>query len=554
MASIADSVAAAFKQLPSLQAYRFEVLGTILGMILFAALSYLQTSPLIWGLVTTALFSSLLLPNWRQRLSVMTIMQIASLLCMLGVFYVESTTANHMWSTYYKIQVAPFANNRYVINVNGMAQQVIDSVAQRKELKSFYFKSYQHINTGNKLDNVLVIGAGTGGDVAIALAQGAKHVDAVEIDPAIYAIGKKLHPNQPYQDPRVTVHINDDRALLQRTQQQYDLIIYALTDSLMLIPSQSSLRLENYMYTLEGLTAASKRLKPDGVFAFYNYFYTQNWFIDRIANTLSLIYSKPPCLDEFGIYIYGTAALTTSFNSQVISCPKHWISSGGVHETPSTDNHPFIYLKDSSLSPLYVISLIYVSLLALFLVKKTGTSVSAMRNYFDLFLMGVAFLLLETKSVVSYALLFGSTWMINTLVFTGILFSVYLAIEVARRYQDFNRYVLYALLCIALVVAWFIPASSLLSLSPVLRFMAATTLTFSPIFIANLIFAGRIAETATSTDAMGANLLGAVFGGLLEYSSLILGHQHLILLILVMYSAAFVWLLQKRVALRESYA
>ena len=78
-------------------------------------------------------------------------------------------------------------------------------------------------------DRVLVIGAGSGTDVALALAKGAKHVDAVEIDPRLAQIGRDFHPEGVYDDPRVTVHVNDGRAFLRGTDEQYDLIVYALT-------------------------------------------------------------------------------------------------------------------------------------------------------------------------------------------------------------------------------------------------------------------------------------------------------------------------------------
>ena len=58
------------------------------------------------------------------------------------------------------------------------------------------------------------MGAGSGSDVAIALSKGAKHVDAVDIDPRILEIGAERNPNHPYQDPRVTRYVDDGRAFL----------------------------------------------------------------------------------------------------------------------------------------------------------------------------------------------------------------------------------------------------------------------------------------------------------------------------------------------------
>ena len=65
--------------------------------------------------------------------------------------------------------------------------------------------------------------------------------------------------------------------------------------------------------------------------------------------------------------------------------------------------------------------------------RVAGGPLGAMGGYLDLFFMGAAFLLLETKNVVQFALLFGTTWFVNSLVFAGILLSVLAAVEIARR-------------------------------------------------------------------------------------------------------------------------
>jgi len=69
--------------------------------------------------------------------------------------------------------------------------------------------------------------------------------------------------------------------------------------------------------------------------------------------------------------------------------------------------------------------------------------------------------------------------------------------------------------------------------------LAATVLAFFPIFLANLIFAQRFAGVGSSTVAFGANLLGAMTGGLLEYISLVTGYRALLPLAAVLYALAF---------------
>jgi hypothetical protein len=98
---------------------------------------------------------------------------------------------------------------------------------------------------------------------------------------------------------------------------------------------------------------------------------------------------------------------------------------------------------------------------------------------------------------------------------------------------------LFAGLFVSLVVAWAVTPSSLLSLAPVPRFAAATGLAFAPVFMANLIFAQRFKDVATSTVALGANLLGAMVGGVLEYASLVVGYRALLLLVSGLYLCAF---------------
>ena len=80
-------------------------------------------------------------------------------------------------------------------------------------------------------NSVLVLGAGTGNDVAAALRNGANRVVAVEIDPLILRLGKKLHFEQPYSSDRVIPVLNDARSFLQNDSEQFDLIMFSLLDS-----------------------------------------------------------------------------------------------------------------------------------------------------------------------------------------------------------------------------------------------------------------------------------------------------------------------------------
>ena len=173
--------------------------------------------------------------------------------------------------------------------------------------------------------------------------------------------------------------------------------------------------------------------------------------------------------------------------------------------------------------------------------RLAGGKFGAMRGYLDLFFMGAGFLLLETKSVVQFALLFGTTWFVNALVFAGILLVILAAIEVERRTRIRRPGLLFSLLFGGLLVAGLVPGSWLLSLATAPRFLAASALAFFPVFIANLVFAERFRDTADPTTAFGANLLGAMLGGVLEYLSLITGYRGLLVIAAILYMLAWVF-------------
>jgi hypothetical protein len=153
--------------------------------------------------------------------------------------------------------------------------------------------------------------------------------------------------------------------------------------------------------------------------------------------------------------------------------------------------------------------------------------------------MGAAFLLLETRYVTGFALLFGSTWLVNAMVFAGVLLAVLCAVETSRLISPRSLTPLYLLLAGTLALAYAIPLSTLLALAPPLRLAAAIALAFAPIFCANLIFATRFADTSGSTAAFGANLLGALLGGALEYAALVIGYRALLLVAACLYLLAF---------------
>ncbi len=529
IAGPAEIVGRCFADLTPLTAYRWDLVGSLLGISAFTVLSFLWAPPAVWGVIVAAAFV-LLVPNLKRVLAIL------SGAAIVAVLLTESLQPNTSWSPYYKVTTEDLSNNpSYVdISVNGIPHQLMAPAQWKLEQgEQQYSTPYERIKD-NSLGNVLIVGAGSGSDVAIALSKGAKHIDAVDIDPRIMQIGVDRNPDHAYQDPRVTRHVNDGRAFLTGTDQKYDLILFALPDSLTLVSGASQIRLESFLFTQEALEEARDHLKPDGSFAMYNY-YRETWLIDRLAGTAQTVFGHTPCVDTFaGAQAVVTAALDESHQQ----CDAAYQPSGEVI-SPSTDDRPFLYYKGEGFPSLYLWAIAGILLVSAVALRTLGGSFRSMRPYADLFFMGAAFLLLETKNVATFALLFGTTWLVNALVFAGVLVVVLAAVETERRVRTPRLPVVFAGIAASLALAYVVRPDWLLPLPLVPRLLVAVLLAFLPIYLANIAFAKRFSESGDSRAAFAVNILGAIVGGCLEYAALLTGYANLLIIVAALYGIAF---------------
>jgi spermidine synthase len=527
---ITDGVARTFKTFEPLEAYKLDLIGSALGIVGVSVLSFLGMPPVAWGVVAGVVLVVVSLPTVR-------VVTVAALVAVVVILGFESAASDTWWSPYYKIEKTDDSNGGYTVKVNEVPHQASIPVKDNP----LYGSNYAQASNAEPGD-VLIIGAGGGNDVAAALQNGADHVDAVEIDRKLYEIGKAGHPDRPYDDPKVDVHIDDGRAYLERSDHDWDRILLALPDSLTLVTGQASVRLESYLFTVEAIESARDHLADGGVFSMYNY-YREDWLVDRYAGTLQDVFGSAPCIETINnTRNVKLAILTISDDPDAIPCngPRQaqWDRAAAA-PAPSHDDHPFPYLIDRTLPGFYVVTIGLILLVSLLAIRGVAGPVRPMLRYTDLFCMGAAFMLLETKSVVQFALLFGTTWFVNALVFLGVMLSVLGAVLLSQRVTFSRPARLYVVLLASLVAAWLVPPSALLGLATVPRFIAAVTLAFLPIFTANLVFAQRFKSTSASATAFGANLLGAMFGGLLEYASLVIGYRSLLILVALLYGLAF---------------
>ncbi|HEY5474592.1 MAG TPA: hypothetical protein VIK32_15565, partial [Candidatus Limnocylindrales bacterium] len=215
------------------------------------------------------------------------------------------------------------------------------------------------------------------------------------------------------------------------------------------------------------------------------------------------------------------------------------------------DDWPFLYLRTPFVADYYIYALAIVLLGALVAVaaaaRFAGTTIRKFSPHF--FVLGVAFLLLNTRSVTSFSLLFGTTWIVNSLSFFGILCSVLLAILVNYRFPIRKPTLFYIALFVSLLVAFIIPPESLILDPAWLRYLAAVALAFAPIFFANLVFSYSFRESTMADMSFASNLLGAVVGGAIEYVALVTGYQFLLVIVAALYALA--WLFATRLRLGQ---
>ena len=533
LAGPAEVVGRCFAELPPLTAYRYDLIGSLLGIGVFTGLSFLWAPSIVWGTLA-GIALVVLAPGAVSRLAA-----VVSAVVIVAALLSETMTAGVGWSPYYKVSTHPSVDgpDSLSIWVNGIPHQTMARADWRlANMSAQYGTPYERLPR-TQLDDVLIVGAGSGSDVAIALSKGAKHVDAVEIDPKILQLGRDFNPDRAYQDPRVSAHVNDGRAFLEGTDQKYDLILFALPDSLALVNGASQIRLESFLFTEEALRAARDHLKPDGGFAMYNY-YRENWLIDRLAGTAAEAFGHEPCVDSFTAV---QAVVSIARDPANQACATAYEPSTKV-VAPATDNAPFLYFRGGAVPPLYLWTLVGIILVSVVLVRAVGGPLRAMRPYADLFFMGAAFLLLETKNVATFALLFGTTWLVNAMVFAGVLLIVLAAVETTRRVRTPPLPIVYAGVAVALGLAWVVSPDQLLGLPFWPRLVAATLIAFLPIFLANVAFAKRFAQTADAQEAFAVNLLGAILGGCLEYAALLTGYANLLIVVGVLYLVAFLLL------------
>jgi SAM-dependent methyltransferase len=573
---IGQAVGRALEPFRALPAYSLNILGSLAGVIGFALVSFIEAAPPIWfgvgGILFVAYLASFGLPTGR--------VVIAGAWLAATVVIVASDSGglfgggDRFWSPYYEINISPLTQDGetigYDVAVNKDShQQALDLSGET--LTGDYIESRRRLYDlpyrMTDVHRVLVVGAGTGNDVAAALRNAPEStVDAVEIDPVIARLGTAIHPEHPYDSPRVQVIVDDARSFMQKADDRYDLIAFGFLDSHRLFSHMSSVRLDNYVYTLEDFRRVRQRLAPGGVVA-VTFTVHEKWIADRIFTVMAEAFGNRPLVyqgdsDAWGTtFLIGHEALTLPSDAILVDdqiARAEVIGDGSritwrysdvegflnpdLFSTDAellTDDWPFLYMAERSIPPNYVFALLLTVLASVALVWRTVPAIDMRTpSNWNFLLLGAAFALLETRGITEIALVFGSTWLTNTIVIGAILVMILLANLVVSRWRP-RLGLVYGSLFVVLALDYLLPLQGLLAFGFWVQVVAAGIRVAAPLFFSGIIFARWFERTTTPGSALGANLVGAVIGGLLEYTSLVIGLRELYLLAILFYAASF---------------
>lgn len=537
-----------------LKGYALDLGGSLAGVVAFAVLSFSGAEPWLWFAGVGA--GGVLVLARRRRVLAGYLAAMALVLVAVAGFQ-----RGERYSPYYALSTVPSPDDSLVVvRTNGSLHQIAFDVegqgsatgSARAVTRQGYHLPYRAL--GRPPGKVLVLGAGTGNDIAVALQEGAREVHAVEIDPEIISIGREMHPNDPYADPRVRVIPTDARSYLNHTDETYDLIVFGTLDSMTRLSALSAVRLENFVYTRNGLEAAARRLEPDGGMVLY--FRVGEEFIrDHITLSLYGALGEMPAMHVWEWNLFNSIFMVGPAFAHLERppVPASVERAGGSLRVPS-DDWPYLYLPNPGVNGFYL------SLMAIFLVISAGAvavaspavreSVTGGGADWEMFLYGLAFLLMETHFITEMNLAWGATWLTSAVVFGSILATV-LAVTLLVEARGVSWRVAAPGLLLSLGAAYLVPTETLLAAETLPRLALSLAFVGLPISFAAVCFALRFRVRASLDRAFGWNVLGAVVGGLAEFFTMALGMKALVLIAVAAYLGTFLLALRSPAASRR---
>jgi len=534
-------------------AYSVNVLFSLFGILAYTGLCFLELPPPIWfamsALLALALFWRVKSLRWRCALG----LAVCTALVSIG----PQSPARVLWSPYQKITISPVPNSATpmaydLLTNDNWHQRIINLspafVSAHPELFKKVPAEWNSYNVPyhfyRDAGSVLILGAGTGNDVAAALRNSTGQVVAVEIDPSILKLGRQLHFEKPYDSPRVRTVVNDARSYIQNSTEKFDLIVFSLLDSHTEGSYFSNIRIDNYVYTLEAMRAARRLLTRDGVFI-VKFWAATPWIGTRLHNLVRLAFDQDPVDMNVVAYEYtssgrfivaGSPARLREAMDHAQGTPYVTLNrvSSSLSEKLTTDDWPYLYQRQARIPPSFIVLSIAIALFGGFMLRATGVEIRSLDWHF--FFLGAGFMLLEAQIVSKMALLFGTTWVVNSIVVSVLLILIVAANTVVQRFRRISLLPVYVLLFCSLLTGYLVPLNRLFFASIWLKALSAMALLCLPVFFAGIIFVRSFADAGFHASALGSNLFGALTGGLLECISFWTGIQSLLLVAAALYA------------------
>jgi SAM-dependent methyltransferase len=539
--------------------YTVNIIGSIVGVLLYTLLCFYYQPPATWFAVGLVIAVALFWNSSRLRLTAFAVF----LLC-FGLSLTRSRDGSTVyWSPYQKLSITPVVSGNetisYLLNTNGTwFQQILN-------LSPDFVKSHPGTFPGQSVEwnsynlpyhfypspaSVLILGSGMGNDVAGALRNDASRVVAVEIDPLVVQLGKKLHFERPYQSPRVTIVIDDARSYIQNSNDRFNLIVFSLLDSHTTSSHFSNIRIDNYVYTREAFESARRLLTPDGIFV-VKFWVPQPWIAGRLWELVQQVFGDPPVQvqtqlsDQItgysaGGYFLIDGSQRTIQNAMAGSELSQYVHAHSQFHSQSvpitTDDWPYFYQREPGI-PLSVltVSLVLIVMWWWFL-RMTSMGLSKLRWHF--FFLGSGFMLLEAQIVSKMALLFGTTWVVNSIVISGLMVLIVIANYIVEGVPTISYKLAYAGIFLAIFIAYVVPLEALFFHSFLVKALVATLVLCLPVLFAGIVFIRSFAFAGFSGEAFGSNLFGALVGGVIESISYWTGIRSLLAFAAALYLAS----------------
>jgi spermidine synthase len=547
-------------------AYSVNVAGSLLGTWLFVLLSIFYQPPVIW-LIVMAFFLIFFLGGFSTKGKINLALLIGIII--LSYFAGQESSLAVLWSPYQKLVLKESdpregGVGKYMLTVNNTGYQAMlnlsdghtkshpkDFPLEMRGLSQYDIPLLLHPHP----QSFLVVGAGSGNDVAGGLRHGLKTITAVEIDPAIISFGRRYHPEKPYDSPAVRLVNDDARSFFATCKEQYDVISFGLLDS-HTTTAMTNARLDHYVYTRESIARAKSLLAPGGVMVLS--FEAQKPFIaDRMAGVLGEVFQEEPLcfrvpFTNYGwggvIFVAGDLAAAKNQiagNKGLAKLIEKWQSDSAIALTHTakltTDDWPYIYLQTPRIPLLFYLLAGMMLLLLLRVHKSLGLRQligSWHRSHWHFFFLGAAFLLLEVQNISKASVVLGNTWEVNAVIVSGVLVMILVANALAARFPKLPLVAVYLALILSCLGLYFVDLSRFAFLPYTAKAVIVGTLTTLPMVFSGIVFIRSFAVAVGKDVALGANLIGAIAGALLQSVTFVIGIKALLLIVASFYFLA----------------